>query len=210
MSTRPVVLALVAAGLAGGAAVPWLLARERAWLAEAAALRGQAAPAQATLDSLVGLTDSVRRRLVTARVRAASRGEPSLHLELQRDSGVLVLLRDGIELRRMRAVLLGEAPSPGVRTLATLVEQLPDSSPVVDTLGRSIRDSARAPRTVDRVRLDDGTELVPTDATALLLPSAATGDTLAVAPPRRAITLAARDLRAIRPNLVTGMKVYTW
>lgn len=223
------VVLLVAAGLAGGAATPWLLARERAWLGEAAALRGQRAPAAAAVDSLVGLTDSVRATLVTARIRAASRSEATLHLELQRDSGVLLLVRDGLELRRMRVRLEGAPPDRGVRTLAQLTEVLADSVVTVDSLGAPVRDSARTPRTVDRVRLDDGVELRAGDVADVLAPSAGAADTAAAragdAPrtitdgaalarlaqgPPRAIVLARRDLAAIRPNLVTGMKVFTW
>ena len=199
MTSRTIVTALlVVAGLAGGAATPWLLARERAWAGEAAALRGQRAPAAAAVDSLVGLTDSARATLVTARLRAASRAEATLHLELQRDSGVMLLLRDGLELRRMRVRLVGTPSERGVRTLAQLTEMRTDSVVTVDSLGATVRDSVRATRTVDRVRLDDGVELHAGDVTEGLAPST------------RAIVLARRDFAAIRPNLVTGMKVFTW
>jgi hypothetical protein len=228
MAPRTVLLALlVAAGLAGGAATPWLLARERTWLGEAAALRGQRAPAEAAVDSLVGLTDSVRATLVTARIRAASRAEATLHLELQRDSGVLLLVRDGLELRRMRIRVDGAPPERGVRTLAQLTEVVPDSVVTVDSLGATVRDSVRVPRTVDRVRLDDGVELRAGDVADVLAPAAMVADTTAVsdsprtitdgaalarlsAGPSRAIVLSRRDLAAIRPNLVAGMKVFTW
>ncbi|MCU0627091.1 MAG: hypothetical protein MUF21_11495, partial [Gemmatimonadaceae bacterium] len=115
--SRPTLLAAALAilGLAGGASVPVLLDRERTWRDEAAALRGQHDPARLAADSLRDATDATRRTLVAARLRAASRAEATLHLELQRDSGRLLLVRDGIELRRMPVRLTGPLPPVGVR-----------------------------------------------------------------------------------------------
>ena len=203
MSRRVLVVVLLAVGLAGGAAVPWLLAESRALAAETAALRGRRAPAAAALDSLVGLTDAVRATLVAERIRAASRAESTLHLALDREAGTLLLVRDGLALRRMAVRVDGRVPEPGVRSIDRLVETLADTSPVVDSLGMPVPGVRRVPATVDRIALDDGTLLRGDDASTVLVP---VGGTTA-AP---AIVLARRDLAAIRPNLVRGMKLFAW
>ncbi|MCU0619626.1 MAG: hypothetical protein MUF40_06980, partial [Gemmatimonadaceae bacterium] len=155
------------------------------------------------LDSLVGLTDAVRATLVAERIRAASRAESTLHLALDRRGGVLALVRDGVTLRRMAVRIDGAAPEPGVRTIDRLVETLADTTPVVDELGVPVPLARRAPATVDRIALDDGTLLRGGDASATLAP-------VADAPGAPAIVLARRDLAAIRPNLVRGMKLFAW
>lgn len=67
--------------------------------------RAAAAAARRVTDSLVAHAAALRERVVVERLRGAARATPGLALAVSLDSAAVTMLRDGLPLRRMTAVL---------------------------------------------------------------------------------------------------------
>ncbi len=199
---RPVagLVALAILAATAGAAVPLLRVQREAFLRETADIRREAGRVAPVRDSLRQVTATLQATLALETARATAREEPKLHLVIAVDSGTVVLMRDGIALRRMPARFTGSAPERGVQHIASIAEVADQvtTAPVVDSLGNTVA-APPVEKKVLRVALTDGTVLEGGDAAAALLGGVSTDGG-----PRR-IIVSRRDFDAIRPNLVRGM-----
>jgi hypothetical protein len=180
--TLRLVWALALVMLAGDA---WLVTKGVAYARETSRLRaGMSAVERARLDAALA-SDSNRIQVMIELARRQARGDAGLHLSVAVDSGVLYLEQEGAVLRAVRTEIGTDAwIHTGQRD--------------------SVRISApRGTRTIELVA--DDTAVVLNGGTMIYARSA--GDSAA---PARAgsVRVQAADLRALRPNLRVGQRVY--
>ena len=210
-----VVLVLSLAGLL--AIDAWLIATARRYRAEVTRLRASMTALERERTDAIVAADAHTLRTAVELIRRQARLEPELHLAVSLDSGAMYLEREGALLRAMPVEIgperrIGAAPDTirlaaprGVRTVAAI-----------------LGDSSRWP-VPDWVYLDRGLP-VPAErgvtgalgAVALVLDGGTIVYTLPAEGPLAdsgyvlpgAIRARADDLRAVRPNLREGMRVY--
>lgn len=164
----------------------WLFYQRHAYGQEISRLRASMTDAERKKSDIVVQSEQDKVRLAIALARRQAHVDPSLHLSIAVDSGVMYLERDGALLRVMR-VVLAPAKVPGVKVAkgAMPAATLP-----------------RGQRTVQQVIAGDSPALVLNGDARIY----AGADTDAVAAGNVRVDPA--DLRAILPNVSAGMSVY--
>jgi hypothetical protein len=164
----------------------WLFYRREAYGQEIARLRSEMTDAERKKSDIAVQQEQDKVRLAIELAKRQAHFDPSLHLSIAVDSGVMYLERDGALLRVMR-VTLAPAKVPGFKTTNG------------DTAATTL---PRGQRTVQQV--------IDGDAPALVLNGDARiyagADSDAVAAGN--VRVDAADLRAILPNVSAGMSVY--
>jgi hypothetical protein len=211
---RRLLLAVLLAAVAIDAVLlgRWLLVRR-----ETASLRDAMSDAQRRVVDLAAATDETRARTLVRRARLAASRDTALHLAVSVDSGVMVLVRNGTVLRRMR-VEVGEGRRIGVAPDTVYLAAARRGRRIERVLG------ADEPWEVPRWVFTARGLAVPEDrhVKGALGPGAVvlSGGTVLYATPRSgpladstwilpgAVRMRAEDLRAIWPNLAPGQPVY--
>lgn len=164
----------------------FLVYKRRAYTAEVNRLRGAMTEAERAKTDAIVQAEQDKARIAIELAKRQAKLERSLHLGVALDSGRIYLEREGAVLREMAALF---GPEVGVTAGS-------DSLPVVIPRGQ---------RTV--VRLDEN-RIVLEGGSAIEASSTdvASADTSPVSPGNVRIGLT--DMKAIRPNLSPGMRVY--
>jgi hypothetical protein len=180
--TTRLVWGLALVTLAGDA---WLVTKGVAYVRETSRLRaGMSVVERARLDAALA-SDSNRLQVMIELARRQARGDAGLHLSVAVDSGVLYLEQEGAVLRAVRTEIGTDA-----RIHTGHRDSLRISAP-------------RGTRTIELVA--DDTAIVLNGGTVIYARSAS--DSAAPARPG-SVRMAAADLRALRPNLKAGQRVY--
>lgn len=164
----------------------FLVYKRRAYTAEVNRLRGAMTEAERAKTDAIVQAEQDKARIAIELAKRQAKLEKSLHLGVALDSGRIYLEREGAVLREMAALF---GPEVGVTPGS-------DSLPVVIPRGQ---------RTV--VRLDEN-RIVLEGGSAIEAASTdvASADTSPIPPGNVRIGLT--DMKAIRPNLSPGMRVY--
>lgn len=198
------------------AADAWLYLRYRRYVRETAELRGAMSDVERKRTDALLAQEENRLKVMMALFKRQAKVDPTLHLSVSLDSGVMVLERDGALLREMPVTIgperrVGTPPDTvhiaaprGKRTVERLMEE---------------RDPWKVPRWV---YLDRGVQPVETALEGALGPAAILldGGTVIYSLPSigplndssyvmpGAVRMRASDLKAIAPNLGPGVAVY--
>lgn len=159
----------------------WLGYRRVAYTNEIARLRADMTQGEREKSDLVIQSERDKVRMALELARRQARWEPTLHLSVSVDSGVMYLERDGARLRTMAAVV-----TPNM---------VPGDDSLIPTL-------PKGERTIDQVVRDSGSVVTLNDGLRIY---AGAKDTATVS---GGIRISAGDMKAIIPNLVPGMLVY--
>ena len=198
------------------AADAWLLRRHRRYTRETAALRASMTDVERTRTDALLAQEENRLKVMVELFRRQAKVDPTLHLSVSLDSGVMYLERDGALLREMPITI---GPEKRVGTPPdTLHIAAPRGKRTVERL-LDEHDAWRVPRWVyqDRgiapresalqgalgpaaIALDGGTVIYSLPSVGPL------NDSTYVLP--GAIRVRASDLKAIAPNLRPGVAVY--
>jgi len=180
------VFTLILALLAILALDGFLVYKRRAYTAEVNRLRGAMTEAERAKTDAIVQAEQDKARIAIELAKRQAKLEKSLHLGVALDSGRIYLEREGAVLREMAALF---GPEVGVTPGS-------DSVPVVIPRGQ---------RTV--VRLDEN-RIVLEGGSAIeaARTDVASADTSPIFPGNVRIGLT--DMKAIRPNLSPGMRVY--
>lgn len=164
----------------------FLVYKRRAYTEEVNRLRGAMTEAERAKTDAIVQAEHDKARIALELAKRQAKMEKTLHLGVALDSGRVYLEREGAVLREMAALF---GPETGVTSGS-------DSLPVVIPRGQ---------RTV--VRLDDN-KIVLEGGNAIEAASTdvASADTSPIPPGNVRIGLT--DMKAIRPNLSPGMRVY--
>jgi hypothetical protein len=164
----------------------FLLYKRRAYTAEVNRLRGAMTEAERAKTDAIVQAEQDKARIAIELAKRQAKLEKSLHLGVALDSGRIYLEREGAVLREMAALF---GPEVGVTPGS-------DSLPVV--IPRGQRTVVRLDQ--NRIVLEGGSaiEAASTDV--------ASADTSPIPPGNVRIGLT--DMKAIRPNLSPGMRVY--
>jgi len=198
------------------AADAWLLLRQRRYHRETADLRASMTDVERKRSDALLAQEENRLKVMVALFRRQAKVDPTLHLSVSLDSGVMYLERDGALLREMPITVGPE------RRVGTSPDTLHIASPrgkrTVERL-LSEDDAWQAPRWVYQ---DRGIAPVESGIKGALGPAAITldGGTVIYSLPSvgplndstyvmpGAIRVRASDLKAIAPNLKPGVAVY--
>jgi hypothetical protein len=164
----------------------WLFYRRTAYGQETSRLRASMTDAERKKSDIVVQSEHDKLTLAIALGRRQAHFDPSLHLSIAVDSGVMYLERDGALLRVMR-VALAPARVPGFKSAKG------------DTAAMTL---PRGQRTIQQVIDGDSPALVLNGDARIY----AGADSDAVAAGN--VRVAAADLKAILPNVSPGMSVY--
>ena len=164
----------------------FLVYKRRAYTAEVNRLRGAMTEAERAKTDAIVQAEQDKARIAIELAKRQAKLEKSLHLGVALDSGRIYLEREGAVLREMAALF---GPEVGVTPGS-------DSLPVVIPRGQRIV-----------VRLDEN-RIVLEGGSAIEAASTdvASADTSPIPPGNVRIGLT--DMKAIRPNLSPGMRVY--
>lgn len=164
----------------------FLVYKRRAYTAEVNRLRGAMTEAERAKTDAIVQAEQDKARIAIELAKRQAKLEKSLHLGVALDSGRIYLAREGAVLREMAALF---GPEVGVTPGS-------DSLPVVIPRGQRIV-----------VRLDEN-RIVLEGGSAIEAASTdvASADTSPIPPGNVRIGLT--DMKAIRPNLSPGMRVY--
>ena len=214
----PVTLAsLVVAMLAFAAADVWLMVHYRRYVQETALLRASMSKVERRRTDALLAQDVNRVKVMVEMFRRQARVDPTLHLTVSLDSGVMYLERDGALLREM-PVTVGPERRVGVAP-DTLHIAAPRGKRSIERL-LTEQDAWEAPSWVFAERHQDslphaplagalGTAAIVLDGGTVIYSTPSVGplsDSTYVLP--GAIRVRASDLRAIVPNLRPGVAVY--
>jgi hypothetical protein len=196
----------------------WVLRRRQTYLEEIDRLRASMSQLEREHSDQLLAQEENRLRLAVALIRRQSRLEGALHLSVALDSGAMFLEREGALLRAMPVQVgserrVGVAPDTvrlaaprGVRTVARVVDDTTAwEVPVWVYVERGV-----APPADRSLRGALGTAVI-LEGGAIIYAQPSAGplaDSTYVMP--GAIRARAEDLRAILPNLTTGMRVYLY
>ena len=165
----------------------WLFHRRAAYGQEISQLRAHMTDAERTKSDLAVQSEQDKVRVAIALAKRQAHFDPSLHLSISVDSGLMYLERDGALLRVMQ-VSLSPAKVPGFKTRKG------------DTTAFTL---PRGQRTIQQVVDRDDSLAVILNGDARIYAGTDSG---AVAAGNVRVDPA--DLRAILPNLSPGMSVY--
>lgn len=164
----------------------WIVAKRVTYARETSRLRGAMSAVELARIDAAMKSDSNRVQVIIELARRQARGDAGLHLAVPLDSGFVALEQEGATLRTIPAEI---APDQWVRTG-----------------GRdSIRVTApRGTRTIDRL-LDDSVIVLSGGSVIYARPPV---DSASGALRPGSVRVGATDLRAIRPSLREGQRVY--
>lgn len=164
----------------------FLILKSRSYEAEVARLRANMTDQEKNRTDAIVAAEQNKMRIALQLARRQAKLEKTLHLSVAVDSGKIYLEREGAVLREMAAAFGPEA----------MVGNGADSIPVV--VPRGERSVAKV--SDSGITLDGGTVIMASDAPTLAQ------DTTAIPP--GAVRIRRTDLKAIMPNLSTGMRVF--
>jgi hypothetical protein len=208
-----VVLVLLVAALNA-----WILVRRQRYAEEIDRLRASMSQLERARSDEIMAQEDNKLRLAIALIRRQAKLEGELHLSIALDSGAMLLEREGALLREMPVLVGSErrvglppdtvrlAAPRGVRT----VSQLVDDTTAWEVPAWVYADRGLAAPAERRLAGALGMAII-LDGGAIIYAQPSTGplaDSAYVLP--GAIRARAEDLRAIKPNLVPGMRVYLY
>ena len=164
----------------------FLILKQRSYQGEVARLRANMTEQEKERTDAIVAAEDNKVKLALALARRQAKLEKTLHLSIAVDSGKMYLEREGAVLREM-AVAIGPE---GTVTSGT------DSIPIAVPRGE------RSVTAVDDkgITLDGGTVILASDAASVVQ------DSSALRP--GSVRISRSDLKAIMPNLNTGMRVF--
>jgi hypothetical protein len=164
----------------------FLVYKRRAYTAEVVRLRGAMTDAERAKTDAIVQAEQDKARIALELAKRQAKMEKTLHLAVALDSGRIYLEREGAVLREMAALF---GPETGITPGS-------DSVPVVIPRGQQIL--ARLDE--NKIVLEGGNaiEAASTDV--------ASADTTPI--PAGNVRIGLTDMKAIRPNLSPGMRVY--
>ena len=196
----------------------WILLRRERYAGEIDRLRSSMSELErARSDQIVAQEDN-KLRLAIALIRRQAKLEGDLHLSIALDSGAMLLEREGALLREMPVQVGSErrvglppdtvrlAAPRGVRTVARVV----DDTTVWEVPVWVYADRGQEPPAERRLAGALGTAVI-LEGGSIIYAQPAIGplaDSAYILP--GAIRARAEDLRAIKPNLSPGMRVYLY
>src|SRR3990170_358337 len=158
----------------------WLLYKRVDYRSEVRSLRSRRTEAERERTDLIVQTEENKLRMAIELAKRQARFDPKLHLNVSIDSARMYLVRDGALLREMPVQFGPERP------VSPTSDQPPAAVP-------------RGERTVADLRDDGGAQV-------LVARSSLANDSTPIPP--GSLRIGAEDMKAIRPNLKAGMKVY--
>ena len=161
-----------------------LIIKRRAYAEETVRLKSNMSAQERDQADAIVAAEQNKTRITLELARRQAKLEKGLHLSVAVDSGKMYLEREGAVLREMAAAFGPEAKVG------------PDSIPVVVPRG----ETSIARIEDDRVTLEGGTVIQATDAASPMQDPAAI--------PPGAVRITTTDLKAIKPNLRLGLRVY--
>lgn len=164
----------------------FLILKRRSYEAEVARLRANMTDQEKNRTDAIVAAEHNKMRIAIELARRQAKLEKTLHLSVAVDSGKIYLEREGAVLREMAAAFGPDA----------MVGNGADSIPVV--VPRGERSVAKVSES--GITLDGGTVIMASDAPTLAQDSTAI--------PPGAVRIRRSDLKAIMPNLSTGMRVF--
>lgn len=201
-----------------GALDAWILLRRQRYADEIGRLRASMSELERARSDQIMAQEENKLRLAVALIRRQAKLEGELHLSVALDSGAMVLEREGALLREMPVQVGSErrigippdtvrlAAPRGVRTVAHVI----DDTTAWEVPSWVYIDRGMAAPPERRFAGSLGTAVI-LDGGAIIYAQPTTGplaDSTYVLP--GAIRARAADLRAIRPNLTSGMRVYLY
>lgn len=196
----------------------WVLQQRQRYAAEIDRLRASMSQLERERSDQIVAQEEHKLRLAVALIRRQAKLEGDLHLSVALDSGAMFLEREGAMLRRMPVQVgserrIGIAPDTvrlaaprGVRTVAHVI----DDSTAWEVPAWVYADRGIEAPSERRLVGALGTALI-LDGGAIIYAQPALGplaDSAYILP--GAIRARKEDLRAIKPNLVPGMRVYLY
>jgi hypothetical protein len=164
----------------------FLVSKRRAYTAEVSRLRGAMTDAERAKTDAIIQAEHDKARIALELAKRQAKMEKTLHLAVALDSGRIYLEREGAVLREMAALF---GPETGVTPGS-------DSLPVVIPRGQQL---------VARL---DGNRIVLEGGNAIEAASTDVASADATPIPPGNIRIGLTDMKAIRPNLSPGMRVY--
>jgi len=166
----------------------FLILKRRAYEAEVARLRANMTDQERAKTDAIVAAEENKTRLAIELARRQAKIEKSLHLSISLDSSRMYLEREGAVLREMAAMFGPETQvASGARSIPIVVPRGQRTVTKADETG---------------ITLDGGTVIAPSDAPSLAQ------DTTPIVP--GGVRISRTDLKAILPNLHTGMRVYLY
>lgn len=164
----------------------WLIAKRVNYNRDVAELRSHMSEAEREHSDAIVRAEENKLRIAIELVKRQSKFDKKLHLNVSVDSSRMYLTREGALLREMPVQFGPERP----------VTETSDAPPAAIPRGeRTVADLADT-----RITLDGGTYILAANA-----PDVA-GDSTPIPP--GSLRVGREDMKAIMPNLKTGMKVY--
>jgi hypothetical protein len=164
----------------------WLIAKRVKYNHDVAELRSHMSEAERLRSDAIVKAEENKLRIAIELVKRQSKFDKKLHLNVSVDSSRMYLTREGALLREMPVQFGPERP----------VTETSDTPPVAIPRGeRTVADLSDT-----RITLDGGTYILAADA-----PTVASDSTPI---PPGSLRVGREDMKAIMPNLKTGMKVY--
>jgi len=164
----------------------WLIAKRVKYNHDVAELRSHMSEAERQRSDVIVQSEENKLRIAIELVKRQSKFDKRLHLNVSVDSSRMYLTREGALLREMPVQFGPERP----------VTETSDAPPAAIPRGeRTVADLEDT-----RITLDGGTYILAANA-----PSVASDSTPI---PPGSLRVGREDMKAIMPNLKTGMKVY--
>jgi hypothetical protein len=164
----------------------WLLVKRVKYNEDVKQLRDHMSRAERERSDLIVQAEQNKLRIAIELVKRQSKFDKKLHLNVSVDSSRMYLTREGAVLREM-PVQFGPERTPSESS---------DAPPAATPRGeRTVADL-----TETKITLDGGTQILSSESAQLA------NDSTAIPPGSLRITIV--DMKAIKPNLNAGMKVY--
>ncbi|HWL41112.1 MAG TPA: hypothetical protein VNO75_12845 [Gemmatimonadaceae bacterium] len=164
----------------------WLFYKRVAYNREVSSLRSRMTEAERMRTDAIVQTEENKLRLAIELVKRQSKFDKRLHLNVSIDSAKMYLTREGAMLREMPVQF-------GPERAASATSDLPPAA--VPRGERTVADL-----TSDAIVLDGGVQILASSSASLA------ADTSPI--PAGSLRVGGEDMKAIRPNLKAGMKVY--
>lgn len=174
----------------------WLGMRRAAYASEIERLRQAMSEAELQKSDLIIRSEKDRLKVAVELLRRQARWAPMLNLSIDLDSGVMYLARDGAVLRRM-PVKITPGLSPGR-----------DSAVPTLPLGERSVLEVKQDGSSQTLVLDGGERIFAAQADSVVQSDSVvsrSGSTHAAS-----IVISSADMKAILPNVATGMAVYIY
>jgi hypothetical protein len=164
----------------------WLVAKRMKYNHDVAELRSHMTEAERERTDAIVQSEQNKLRLAIELAKRQAKFDKKLHLNVSVDSSRMYLTREGALLREMPVVFGPERPA----------SENSDTPPAAIPRGeRTVADLS-----ADRITLDGGTYVLAANAPSL------ENDSTPIPP--GSLRVGKEDMKAIMPNLKTGMKVY--